>query len=663
MTSRHKHHDHSSTLAKGTELEERVAAAYLLLGADPVQRNLRLAGHQVDVYVEVRGADGFSTRIGLECKNYARPLGVNELSGAAQKLSHLRHSGHIDLSIIVSANGFTPEALTAAKALGVRTTTLADLLRRVEDFSDYLNRALRDYEATRLHILDLYRSLRCRDESGQDLGYIDKYVPDFFSTGGRFITLLGDYGTGKTTFAQRYFWEASIAYLTDPLSSRIPVFVPLKRYRKEVNIRSLLMDLLLHEYGIRIRDYSAFLDMNRRGRLLIILDAFDEMATGAEEAEILSNFRELRSLVVDRACVLLTCRTHYFKDEDQIRKVHTGTSLYRELEGGEQPYKLCFLDPFARDDVVTLVHKYEPNRASEYLSVIDSTYNLQELSRHPILLDMILTTVPEVLKGSTLVTPADLYHTYTGFWLDRDDWRTRMSHEQREFFMKELALYFQFTGITEIGFRDLPRYIRQKFPGLRTFRDLDYFEADVRTCTFLVRDRRGYYTFAHRSFAEYFAARSILDHLLAGRWPTYLGQGKGREGSTEWITPETARFLVEIVEKRQCFNSLVELFLRPKLDGTLLLVVLSVFKWSPRPDHRQLFDIAYVLLQKKQLAGVDFRGHIAELAEAFHTANWRLVRSAMETHSTGELLYMAFAELRSSVQGAGEAPPQPDEGT
>ena len=68
---------YGSSYEKGVALEQRVATAYRLLGANPVQTNIRLAGHQLDLYVEILGADGFSTRIGIECKNYSRSLGTS----------------------------------------------------------------------------------------------------------------------------------------------------------------------------------------------------------------------------------------------------------------------------------------------------------------------------------------------------------------------------------------------------------------------------------------------------------------------------------------------------------------------------------------------------------------------------------------------------------
>ncbi len=620
-----------STVAKGTDLEQRVAEVYRHLGAQGITTNTRLAGQELDVFVSMPGVDGFATRIGIDCKNYRGKVGVNTVNESAQKLALLRQCGEIDVPVLVSSAGFTAEATSAAKALGVRTTTIADLLRRLADFSGYLEASVRDYERTRLYADELYRPLHGISEDDRDLGEFVSYADNWFHDGGQLLTLLGDYGTGKTTSAQRLFWQHARAYLRNPQSNRIPIFVPLKRYRKEVNLRSLITDLLLHEYGVRIPDFRTFTSLNAEGRLFIILDAFDEMATGADEGEVISNFRELLTLVTPESRVLLTCRTHFFKDQDQINRLHAGTALYREMETGALKHSFCYIAPFSRDDVERLVRRHSPDRGNEYLHLIDTTYNLKELSRHPILLDMILSTVPEVLRGARLVTPADLYTAYTGFWLERDDWRTRMTHEQREFFMKEIALHFQLARRTSIHFRDLPRYIRQRFPGLRTFRELDYFEADVRTCTFLVRDKAGHYSFVHRSFGEFFAATAILGHLLSGKWPDHLTPPGGGMAA-EWLSPEVCGFFSDLVDKGGYFNRFVEQFFADKLDGAILLVILVLYRNSDRPEHRQLFDLAYSLFDLKMLAGVSHRGQITDLADARKTKAWRRTRSQLASY-------------------------------
>ena len=199
-----------------------------------------------------------------------------------------------------------------------------------------------------------------------------------------------------------------------------------------------------------------------------------------------------------------------------------------------------------------------------------------------------------------------------------------MTHEQREFFMKQIAFYFQMNHITEIHFRSLSKYIRRQFPGLKTFRELDYFEADVRTCTFLVRDPLGNYSFVHRSFGEYFAARCAVDFFVEGEWPEYLWKGKSYNPSS-WITPETARFVIDIIDKNNYLEKILSYLYSTYLNGILFLNILSVFKFSNQKKHREVFDIIHWLHENNKMRGVGYRIELASLAKEHHTNNWKSI--------------------------------------
>lgn len=56
-----------------------------------------------------------------------------------------------------------------------------------------------------------------------------------------------------------------------------------------------------------------------------------------------------------------------------------------------------------------------------------------------------------------------------------------------------------------IHYVDLPELVSGHF-ALDELEDVDHFSSDVRTCTFLVRDGSGMYTFAHPSFLDFFCA-------------------------------------------------------------------------------------------------------------------------------------------------------------
>ena len=83
--------------------------------------------------------------------------------------------------------------------------------------------------------------------------------------------------------------------------------------------------------------------------------------------------------------------------------------------------------------------------------------------------------------------------------------------------------------------------------------------------------------------------------------------------------------------------------------------LLIIYKHSGRRGHRELFNLAYVLLHEKMLAGVDFRGQISELAEKYHTPDWKRVRKQMTKHKgpKNECLGKAFADLKDMLEKAG----------
>src|SRR5205823_3850832 len=104
--------------------------------------------------------------------------------------------------------------------------------------------------------------------------------------------------------------------------------VNLRDYPSHLNLPSLLTDLLLNKYRSRARGYAVLEDLLRKGRIVILFDAFDEMASRSDYQTTLKNFYAIEHLMQDKAKLILTCRTHYFKDQAETHTVHGGTELY-----------------------------------------------------------------------------------------------------------------------------------------------------------------------------------------------------------------------------------------------------------------------------------------------------------------------------------------------
>jgi formylglycine-generating enzyme required for sulfatase activity len=116
------------------------------------------------------------------------------------------------------------------------------------------------------------------------------------------------------------------------------------------------------------------------------------------------------------------------------------------------------------------------------------------------------------------VNAAQLYRAYTDLWLERDvgQGRVLLTPEQRRAFAEELAMVMLHSGELRVHFSRLPDRVASHF-GLQDAEQIDYFATDVRTCNFLNRDTKGNYTFAHKSFMEFFAASRLHRLMLRDR--------------------------------------------------------------------------------------------------------------------------------------------------
>lgn len=115
------------TVKTGKELEIRVADAYRAMGVRKAEHDVELAGHQIDVYVEMETADRALHRIAVEAKDYSKPVGIDIVSGFAIVVNNLRTLKLVDEGVIVSTAGFSHPARNAAKEHGLRLLEPADL--------------------------------------------------------------------------------------------------------------------------------------------------------------------------------------------------------------------------------------------------------------------------------------------------------------------------------------------------------------------------------------------------------------------------------------------------------------------------------------------------------------------------------------------------------
>lgn len=485
-----------------------VADLYRLLGFETV-RDQRLNDVPVDLLIEKR-TGGISTRTVIECHEQLHAGG--ELDELLLRHKRIRQGFPKIDCLVVSAQPLDETVRDALETQGISHITYPSLLREVVPLDGYITQGLAlhgQWRDRHWRGEDWFIRPYANSDADRELRPALEEVGAWLRGGrGSLLALLGDVGTGKTTLARFLTYELARAYQQDPLRHPAPVLVDLKDVRKETSLESILITHFreyLNEREMGDFNFSRFDHLVRRGRIVLLFDAFDEMAERLRHDVIRKNIEELIKPVRNGGKILLTCRTHYFKD-------------IREQEGyvGEGA---VYLQEFTNEQVQRYLMKARPVTATEDWARIQEIYNLKELVARPLLLDMIVRTMPELRE----VDASTLYAKYADFWFDREQNKGRLlDKEVKLFLMKELAWQIWHEEKHTIHFNDLLRLVKRLKGDERDFygEDVEEVAEELRTASFLTRNDEGFYSFADRSFGEYFLACKIHESLAA---PTDFG--------------------------------------------------------------------------------------------------------------------------------------------
>lgn len=417
----------------------------------------------------------------------------------------------------------------ADKDPGILAYALDELLDRDADFSGYLEWL--EKETRRQSIDQLYVPLAATkdefdpitgskiDESHYDRldAYIDRWLDDPTK---EHLSILGEFGTGKTWFALHYAWISAQRYMEDKARGigrhRLPLFIALRDYVDASSVESLFSRSFFQKYGIPLPGYAAFEQLNRMGKLLLIFDGFDEMAVRVDQQKMIENFWELARVVVPGAKVILTCRREHFPtDETGHRLLGAGlhAPTYR-LSGKPPQFEILKLEGFDDDRI----HKALSSRAPKtVVQRITNDSRLLDLAHRPLMIEYILEALPDIEAGK----PVDLAHVLlyaTTRKMDRDieSGRTFTSLADKLYLVSEVSWEMISTGQMRINHRGFPERIRRFFGlAVEDRRDLDHWKHDMMGQAMLIRDEEGNYEVAHRPIAEFFAAFKMAAEMGA----------------------------------------------------------------------------------------------------------------------------------------------------
>ncbi|MDX2285619.1 MAG: SUMF1/EgtB/PvdO family nonheme iron enzyme [Bacteroidia bacterium] len=361
----------------------------------------------------------------------------------------------------------------------------------------------------RLKSLGAQFPIYCTDGSGtQARPFSDTFfqILDQPEHNGSIYLLLGETGTGKSTALLELFTRYALAQ---------------RRYH-----------IVLVSFH---KDLSAVYALPNPEQTILFLDGIDETQELLRDPD--GFFTKVETQVQNFAKVIISCRTQFFKNKADER-AQTNTRPTKS-------YQKIYLELLDLELVRKQAEKRYRLGTTEYVSAMSIAKQTGTLFRRPLLFsylpDMVekredllffrVNTVSGQVIGA--VTELEIYEIILNKWLMREnlldpdlpgDYRNLIFEVS-----KKLALAaFYPEGRKHVYYADLPSLIDQH--------QLPISETLLRDRSLLRRDDQGNYSFAHRTFKEFFFAHLLYEGLIpedefpfdayedAGRFYSQMGE-------------------------------------------------------------------------------------------------------------------------------------------
>ena len=493
--------------------------------------------------------------------------------------------------------------------------TFDELLDEDADFSKYLDWL--EAEIKSKGVDTEYLPLACRKDEldpvsqrkigmstySEEDGWIDGYVDVWLDDPAKeHLSVLGEFGTGKTWFALHYAWVALQRYRDAKRRGmerpRIPVVVPLRDYAKAVTVESLFSEFFFRKHEV-LKSYAVFEKLNRMGKLLLIFDGFDEMAARVNRQAMIDNFWELAKVVVPGAKAILTCRTEHFPNAIEGRTLLSAElqSSTAQLTGETPQFEVLELDMFGDNQIKEIIAR---KAQAATVQIVIGNSQLLDLARRPVMVDLILEALPDIEAGKPVdMARVYLYAVTRKMENDIKNERTFTSLADKLYFLCELSWEMLSTNQMSLNYRAFPERLQQMFSDrMNDEKELDHWRYDMMGQTMLIRNSEGDYSPAHRSLLEFFTAYKIVASLgvmaedftnIARQqshlnevdvskdytWNSYFKGGCDEDGLPQSIAPlmrfegETFSNLAQLLCQSKLAKAVLELA-HPMLDESLM---------------------------------------------------------------------------------------------
>jgi WD40 repeat protein len=368
------------------------------------------------------------------------------------------------------------------------------------------------------------------DDDNERQNDVFKYIDQWLTKKDEnFLILLGDLGTGKTTTSRYLAHHWSKKFNEDAFNNPAPIYIELKKEMKDQSFEEIIRNLF-KDKGITDINIQNFFRLWNMGKIVMLIDAFDVVAEGADWNKQKERFNAFRPKK-NQAKAILTCRTHYFKNIDEQKDMITGSDkekgLYKQTKI-KPGARLIYLQEFTWEQIEKYTQIHRKEKDTDLKNKIKSIYHLEDIAKRPLLLDLIIRTLPEMDHQKPL-SSVELYEKYTNIWIERDEIENAriMDNKTKCKLMLELAWRMWNKSTEKIHHQELEEFLlnekKESLVALSDHYNIAQILRETMTASFLNRDKDGNFSFMHKSFLEYFLAKKIYNEFNQEKFtPSFL---------------------------------------------------------------------------------------------------------------------------------------------
>jgi hypothetical protein len=519
-----------AAVAKGRKFEDEVADLYRLQGAD-VKQGIEICQKKVDLLATF--SYPVLHRVIVECKDEKKAVDANQrVMQFHGLLTSARRSGEAETAEIITRVPWGDAAKGFAHREGIGLLTYTEKISKLIDFTQYLKDLVNRFERTDplrpgepplgKYYVDLSAE-RLVDAKPQKIPVINTFINKWLQqSDAQHLTIFGEYGAGKSSLCQKLACDLAASFLQDPNSSRIPILLNLREFIGKLDIEAYITSFLDRECKVTNPKIDLFKKMNDAGIFLIIFDGFDEMAVKVDADTLESNLLEIEKLAISpNSKVILTSRPEYFVSaREEEEAISPELNLLPSRKTKYEPLKIL---PWDETQVEEFLQKRVPlvegtkHPWAYYRDRIKKIGSLSDLSQRPVLLDMIVRTLPSLIASNTPINLPNLYKTYLIGEIKRQKVLKKraflISEVDRLALLQLIAVAIHIGNIPTINYTVARNRIEQTINPPKF--ELEAHTRDFLTNSFLIRKDDEYH-FSHKSILEYLIAAQLNEEIQKG---------------------------------------------------------------------------------------------------------------------------------------------------